>query len=236
MLPTKYSFKFLSKEKIKEITYQPQSVAGVDDIQKTTRAADDRKRIFLKTMSIASVGVLGALLWPKKADAFVFGSTPASNVVGTKNAANTRINPATEDTLTLIKAQSDKLQFDESNNLKITSASGATTTGITDSGSTRIDPATDGSIILLRRIVKLMESQAVVDSANRQRMTLDSIASSLTLSTITTVGTVSAVTTVSTVTSVTNTATIGSYATAQMFGDVAQNTYANAIRRGLTFS
>jgi hypothetical protein len=50
------------------------------------------------------------------------------------------------------------------------------------------------AIILLRRIVRLMESQAAVDATNRQRVTIDAITNALTLSTVTTVGTVSSVT------------------------------------------
>jgi hypothetical protein len=48
---------------------------------------------------VAGLGALGSFLWPKRADAYVFGSTPASNVVGLKNVANAKINPATEETL-----------------------------------------------------------------------------------------------------------------------------------------
>lgn len=50
------------------------------------------------------------------------------------------------------------------------------------------------ALILLRRIVRLLESQAVVDVANRQRVTIDAITGALTLATITTVGAVSSVT------------------------------------------
>ncbi len=60
---------------------------------------DSKKRLFLKLLGVAGLGFVGSLILPKKADAYVFGSTPASNVVGLKNAANTRINPATEETL-----------------------------------------------------------------------------------------------------------------------------------------
>lgn len=48
-------------------------------------------------------------------------------------------------------------------------------TRISDSTGNNINPATDESIILLRRVVKLLESNAVVDLANRQRITIDSI-------------------------------------------------------------
>jgi hypothetical protein len=54
-------------------------------------------------------------------------------------------------------------------------------------------------VILLRRLNKLMESQATIDSNQRQRVTIDSIAS-VTLPTVTTVGTVNTVGTTNTVT------------------------------------
>ena len=61
---------------------------------------DNKKRLFLKLLGVAGLGVIGSFLWPKKADAYVFGSTPSANVVGVKNASNNKINPATEETLT----------------------------------------------------------------------------------------------------------------------------------------
>ncbi len=61
-----------------------------------------KKRLFLKLLGVAGLGFVGSLIFPKKADAYVFGSTPASNTVGLKNASNTRINPATEESLQAI--------------------------------------------------------------------------------------------------------------------------------------
>lgn len=57
-------------------------------------------------------------------------------------------------------------------------------------------------VVLLRKLLKLMESQAVVDNQLRQRVTVDNIAGSLTLGTVTSVGTVTTVTTVGTATTV----------------------------------
>jgi len=48
-------------------------------------------------------------------------------------------------------------------------------TKITKSDGTVINPSEDESIILLRRAVKLLESNAVVDANNRQRITLDAL-------------------------------------------------------------
>lgn len=46
-------------------------------------------------------------------------------------------------------------------------------TKLTDSNGTLISPAQDETVILLRRLVKIMESQAVVDAQMRQRVTVD---------------------------------------------------------------
>lgn len=43
--------------------------------------------------------MLGASLLPKRAEALVMGGTPATSVVGLKDDSNSRINPATEETL-----------------------------------------------------------------------------------------------------------------------------------------
>ena len=100
-----------------------------------------------------------------------------------------------------------------------------TTTGV----SLVDNVASESSITLLRRIVKLLESNAVVDQQNRQRIDLDVIAAGVTLPTVTSVGTVTTVTTVS------NVATIASVDHHQ-FIDIARNAYANSIRSKLSFS
>lgn len=60
---------------------------------------DDKKRSFLKLAGVIGAGALAVSLIPKKAEALVFGGTPSANVVGVKNASNSRINPATDETL-----------------------------------------------------------------------------------------------------------------------------------------
>ena len=68
---------------------------------------DPKKRSFLKLASMAGLGAVAISMIPKKAEAYVMGATPTSSVVGVKNASNTRVNPATEETLqTLISGQS----------------------------------------------------------------------------------------------------------------------------------
>ncbi|MBP6857854.1 MAG: hypothetical protein KBC11_01540 [Candidatus Pacebacteria bacterium] len=67
---------------------------------------DDNKRLFLKIAGVAGLGLAAGALFPKSAEAYVAGSTPTSNIVGLKDDANNRINPATEETLaSLISGQ-----------------------------------------------------------------------------------------------------------------------------------
>lgn len=98
---------------------------------------------------------------------------------------------------------------------------------IVDKNQKVINPVEDESIILLRRMVKLLESNAVVDAGNRQRMAVEVMPNVVIGS-----GTV---TTVSTVSSVTNIAALAGAGSSQ-FIDIARNTYANAIRSKLIFS
>jgi hypothetical protein len=44
---------------------------------------------------------------------------------------------------------------------------------LVDAAGSTINPSSEESVLLLRRIVKLLESSAVVDIANRQKVTLD---------------------------------------------------------------
>lgn len=112
-------------------------------------------------------------------------------------------------------------------------------TNITNERGQIVNPATEESIILLRRMVKLLESQNATDIANRQRITIDAITGALTLANITTVATVSAVT------GITNalpagTNTIGSVnlggADQRQFIDISRTNYNTGIRSRLTFS
>lgn len=77
--------------------------------------------------------------------------------------------------------------------------------------------ATDESLVLLRRIVKLLESNAVVDAANRQRMVVESLPTLATVSTVTNIGAIAG-------------------QGLQQFVDIARNAYANGIRSKLNFS
>lgn len=190
---------------------------------------------------IAGAGLIASQLIPKKAEALIMGSTPAANVVGVKNSSDARIDPATETTLAAIQAKTTNLTFDGSNNL-MTSTTLAGSMALKDTTSTEVNPATDDSAMLLRRLVKQSDSLAVVDSAQRQKVTIDSISGSLTLGTITTVSTVTAVTTVSTVatvstlTSATNLVALGGVDGRYLYIDTARNASANGVRNNLVFS
>lgn len=240
ILPSKFSFRLVRKnDKITKSDIArkktPQTTGASSN---TSDSPDTNKRAFLKLAGVAGIGLVASQMLPKSADAYVMGSSPTSNVVGVKDSTNARIDPATEATLALIQAKTANLTFDGSNNL-LTASSGGGAVTVKDTTNTQINPATDDSVILLRRILKQVDSLGVVDSAQRQKMTLDSITSGLTLSTVTSVGTVttvSTVTTVATVTSATNLVALGGVDGRYLYIDTARNMYANGIRTQLSFS
>jgi len=84
------------------------SVAG-GKITKEEETAEERidhkKRAFLKVAGVAGVGIAATTLFPKAVSAYVAGSTPTSNVVGIKNVANAKINPATEETVSTLATE-----------------------------------------------------------------------------------------------------------------------------------
>ena len=103
------------------------------------------------------------------------------------------------------------------------------TTKIKDSSENLVNPSSEEAIVLLRRMVKILENQAATDSAQRQRIVVE------TLPTLAAVTTVTGVTTVATVTSVTNIAALNGW-NQQMFVDPARAAYNSGIRSQLTFS
>jgi hypothetical protein len=85
------------------------------------------------------------------------------------------------------------------------------------------DQRLDQTNALLRRLVKIMESQATVDGQNRQRMTMDAIAAGLTLGTVSTI---------------TNPVPIGNVATMsgvdhRQFADIARTAFNTGLRSKL---
>lgn len=99
MLSNKYSFRFIKGEpkSCKLNPVQEKIELGNSDVD------DNGKRVFLRALGAVGVGLVASQFFPKKSDALVMGSTPASNVVGVKNSSNSRINPATEDTLSAVR-------------------------------------------------------------------------------------------------------------------------------------
>lgn len=107
MINNKYSFRFIKEESL--IDQTPFVVKKLDEIstdipkivleENSSAVSDDKKRFFLKALGVAGVGIAASQLLPNKASALVMGSTPSSSVVGVKNASNTRVNPATEESL-----------------------------------------------------------------------------------------------------------------------------------------
>lgn len=97
LAPNKYSFRHISKKRDLPIPPELSSTEDVQELAHTIRDTD--KRFFLKVLGGAGLGLFAATLLPKKADALIAGGSPTSNIVGIKNASNTRISPATESTL-----------------------------------------------------------------------------------------------------------------------------------------
>jgi len=100
-----------------------QSVESTDSEQ--SKIKDHNKRNFLKVAGVVGASAIASqLVLPKKASAFVLGSSPTTGVVGVKDSANARINPATEETLDEVLKTAD-LTFDAGAlEVKVTSASG----------------------------------------------------------------------------------------------------------------
>jgi hypothetical protein len=97
----------------------------------------------------------------------------------------------------------------------------------------------DDQITLLRRIVKLMESQAATDPQQRQRVVLDTTSTVsgtvILVAGTASVGNVATVTTVTTVASITNLA--GQFGwNQQILSDPARVAYNTGIRQQITFS
>lgn len=105
MLPVKYTFRLVNRKVISG-SNSPVSVKRRFFVPKkefdgslTEEKIDGNKRNFLKLAGLVGLGLAATQLLPKKADALVFGGTPAANTVGIKNSSNASINPATEETL-----------------------------------------------------------------------------------------------------------------------------------------
>jgi hypothetical protein len=91
------------------------------------------------------------------------------------------------------------------------------------------DDRVENLISLLERLVKISESNQVVDSAQRQRITLDAITAGVSLPGVSTVTTVTTVTTVAAVTNMVSNAGMDR----EQYINIAKQTYANSIRNRL---
>lgn len=109
-LPNSHSF-LLIRKPIVEPGFTPEAGNVVATIPQTDgeqpKVNDQGKRNFLKVAGIAGAGIVASLFLPKRADALIMGSSPTTGVVGVKNAANTRINPATQETVSTLLKTSD---------------------------------------------------------------------------------------------------------------------------------
>lgn len=110
-IPAKFSFKLVSQSELKNLSRSKDSLAVINNVtipssletsspnDNQNIEVDNNKRNFLKIAGIAGLGLVASQLLPEKAEALIMGSTPSSSVVGIKDDSNTRINPATEETL-----------------------------------------------------------------------------------------------------------------------------------------
>jgi hypothetical protein len=101
---------------------------------------------------------------------------------------------------------------------------------ILNASGTTINPATDESILLLRRMVKLLDSIATVDSQNRQRITLDAAPATVTVAQATASNLNANVGTIS------NIAGYGGVDPRYQFIDTARIAYATGVRPNLIFT
>lgn len=247
MIPSKHSFQFISRKNARKIILtrklKKQGMSSIQAAENQSKLAalnedkDDNKRAFLKFAGLVSLGVFASSLIPKKAEALVFGSTPAASNVGVKDSTNVPINPATEGTLTDIKTNTAKLA-----NLSFTADAPAATnflmTAPVDSANARINPATeeslanigetvnDQSIWMLHKIITLLKPLGMVTGAGSNRLSID--VNSCATHAVT-------MTTLANVTNLNNLVNIGNVNSFSLMKDSARNAYANSIRSKISF-
>ena len=147
-LPNTDSF-LLRRRPIVEPSFTPEAGDVVATIPQSTdseqsKVNDQGKRTFLKVASIAGASAIASqILSPKKASAFIMGSSPTTGVVGVKDSTNARINPATEETVSSLLKASD-LTFDTGSlQVKVTSLPGGGSS-FSDSGDVAKSALVDG--------------------------------------------------------------------------------------------
>lgn len=106
---------------------------------------------------------------------------------------------------------------------------------ILNASGTTINPTTEETVFLLRRMVKLLESNATVDSQNRLRIALDSAPVAVTVAQGTAAQLNANVGTVTTITTLNNLALIAGIDPRFQFIDNARIAFATGIRNNLTY-
>lgn len=97
---TKEEKTFPSTTKVpKNATKEAKSVKNLDIVNESKDNHDTDKRTFLKVLGLTGAGIIASQMIPTKAEALIMGGTPGVSTIGIKNAGNTKINPATEETL-----------------------------------------------------------------------------------------------------------------------------------------
>ena len=106
LLENKFSFRLTSQNN-RDITSTSPTTKDTSLEKNIENIQDSDKRSFLKILGIAGVGIAASQLIPSKAEALIMGGTPSASTIGVKNASNTKINPATEESLqSLLTGQS----------------------------------------------------------------------------------------------------------------------------------
>ena len=103
-LDSNYTFRLVTKKDLHRSSLASSTPRIVEYSERLDKNSpeDGDKRAFLKLAGIVGLGIAASSVLPKKAEAYVLGSAPTSNVVGVKSATNIRINPATDEKLTSI--------------------------------------------------------------------------------------------------------------------------------------
>jgi hypothetical protein len=220
------------------------------------------KRSFLKMAGMVGLGVAGSLMLPKKADALVFGSTPASNVVGVKDSANLRIDPAKETggNLATVKTNTDPLVAPAAGGYVRQDSTGTiaketggnlagirtttdkltfdssnqllTASGMSDAGAASIGSAVNDQSIWMLRKIITLLKPLGMTTGSQSNRLSIDVNA---ITTLPTLGTVTTVTTVTTVSSITNLANIGNVNAFSLMKDTSRNAYANGIRGQISF-
>jgi len=129
-----------------------------------TEVSDEGRRKFLKVAGVVGAGVIASQFSPKKAQAFIMGSSPTTGVVGVKDSTNLRIDPATEGTLDEVLKTSDLSLTAGVLDVKVTSVSGEGSSSFSDSG----DVARSALVDELRHVQVDVLSSALPTTASTE--------------------------------------------------------------------